>query len=82
MEVSPHFDYIFSGHEHIVKHMGIINQSQLIISGAGGARAKGHLPCYATLEWEQLNTARPVLKLKRIKEDGIVVPEVIESGTL
>lgn len=80
--VSPHFDYMFAGHEHIVKHMGKLNNSQLIISGAGGARASGHLPGYATLEWDQLNTAKPVLKLKRIKEDGKVIPEVFEDGSL
>ena len=33
------------------------------------------------MEWEQLNTA-PVLKLKRIKEDGKVGPEVYEAGSL
>jgi hypothetical protein len=55
-------------------YMGTLSKTQVLISGAGGARSRTEEPGYATLEWDK-GSLRPVLTLKRITREGKVRSE-------
>lgn len=61
------YDALISGHEHVINYVGSVKDTHLIISGAGGALAKNHLPGYVTVEWIQ---KIPQLRVVRIQQNG------------
>lgn len=44
------YDFLISGHEHVLADEGIIDRTRLLISGAGGKINKGQLPGYLVME--------------------------------
>lgn len=64
------FDFLITGHEHIVEYLGVRNGTTFFLSGAGGAVAKGYQPGYLTLEKMNDQATSLVMKTKTIGSDG------------
>lgn len=76
-EVLGKFDFFMAGHEHIVKDLGIHRGTRLLITGAGGALAKGYLPGYVTMEWQERKLS---VYTKEIEINGKVKAKKLEEG--
>lgn len=66
------FDFLITGHEHVVEYVGEKKSTSLYISGAGGAVAKKHLPGYLTIEKMNKDSTALVVKIKTIERNGRV----------
>ncbi len=67
------FDFLIVGHEHIVEYLGTIKGTELFVSGAGGALARGYKPGYMTIEkMTEKEGEALTIKLKTIEKDGEV----------
>jgi predicted phosphodiesterase len=66
------FDFLITGHEHVVENLGEIKGTRLLLSGAGGAVASGYRPGYVTLEKVSEQSTSLLVKLKTIGSDGVV----------
>jgi predicted phosphodiesterase len=66
------FNFLLTGHEHVVEYMGKKRGTAIYISGAGGAVAKKHLPGYVTMEKMDHDSTNVVMKLKTIERSGKV----------